>query len=483
MASLKKEFQRLNFRFDETDLNDIECSFEVDDDSHWNTIKVTTLDSRAHLLHDKRNILVSIVSGTPNSDSYKKTEIVDAWIGGFGMSMGHVTTFRFTLHPKEVITTHRFGRMKEKQSKIITHFINKTPLFSPFIVAEPDTNGNLRQKKLRVYKIKIPNGNSISSDAFFTYQSKQGHFESDLYQVLLTKTRTTKNIDKTLHDDINPQISDILLLMSFLQDEKVHSVHWSIDYGNVIKNHYKSNHLKPQDINSSNYHELIDAHYIEEFFTVALPKFHSSPYKHELKNCINSLTLRKKSVVELTFLSYFQGLESLVLAFKRINKLEKILDEDLFSDLRSALEKTIKQTLPTLKKERGRIKNKLSELNRLSLKESMELFLKENGIESDIIWPIFNIKNKNITGLSSIRNVLIHGDLTPSNQLINIAVAMEHLRVLLVRCVFCLLGWDITQTKVSNSHLLKNHNLFKEDVFKKHTSEIDAYFKSKDNPT
>lgn len=169
------------------------------------------------------------------------------------------------------------------------------------------------------------------------------------------------------------------------------------------------------------------------------------------------------------------------MAYKRNNGLEFILDKDTFKSLRRKIEKTIKAELEHLATERGKIKNKLIELNRLSLKESAEMFMTEFNIIIDDAWPLFDDKARGITGLSTIRNVLIHGDLMPSDQLINIAIALEHLRIILSRCIFCLLGWDVSRTKISEQHLLKTHSLFAPEVRDASIGEINEYFNKKDS--
>ncbi|WP_148101256.1 hypothetical protein [Erwinia sp. 198] len=252
---------------------------------------------------------------------------------------------------------------------------------------------------------------------------------------------------------------------------------WQVQYKDKIETHYKSNNFKAEDIKDNQTSELIERNFIQNFFDITLPNYHTSPYRKEIKNGINCLTIRRKSVVELTFLSYFQALESLVLAYKRQNGIEFILDKVRFGRLRSKLEETIKKELPLLKKERGKIYNKINELNRLSFKESAMLFLDQHSIEIGDTWPLFDDKKNNTTGLTTIRNVLIHGDLLPSDQLINIAIASEHLRTILIRCIFSLLGWELSKTKFSKKFIFERHHLFNPKVKNKAIYELNSYFK------
>lgn len=216
-----------------------------------------------------------------------------------------------------------------------------------------------------------------------------------------------------------------------------------------------------------------------DFFESTLPLYSNSEYRDEIRNCINSLTIRKGNVIELAFLSYFQGLESLILVFKREKNVEFILDNEKFKALKKALEATITDLIPDNKVERGKIKNKLNELNRFSLKESALMFFQDYNIEIDDLWPLFDNVQKRETGLSTIRNFLIHGDLIPRNHLINVAIASEHLRILLTRCIFRLLNWDLSKTNVSEEYLKKNHYQFNIERKEKPIIELSEYFASK----
>jgi len=481
MAIKKMESKLLTFEFKNDALQDIKCNIEIEDDSHWNKILVTTLDSSIVKFQDMKEGRVTISSKNLSGDSFKKIEFLGVSIRGFEMSWGDVAIVRFTMYPKEVFVTQSFDGIKRKRIATLNYYINKTPMFSPRIICSPDEHGNVKQRKGEVLTFETANGDVIKSDTLFTYHSKNGHFESDQYQVLTTKIRKTNLIINKIICDINPHVEDIMLMMSFLQDSKVHSVNWRVQYSNKMTWHYKSNNFKAHDIDNHRYNELIDRVYIKDFMSVALKKYHTSSFRKEIKNSISSLSIRKKGYVELTFLSFFQAFESLVLSYKRSNGLEFIIDKATFESLKKSIADTIKAELPLLKVQRGKIKNKLNELNRLSLKESTEMFLTEFDVRIEDAWPLFDNKAQGVIGLSTIRNVLIHGDLLPSDQLINIAIALEHLRIILSRCIFCILGWDVSKTNISEEFLFRNHNLFDPKVRQSSIMEINDYFKTKNN--
>lgn len=481
MAIKKMDSKLLTFEFKGDVLKDIKCNIEIEDDSHWNKIIVTTLDNSLVNFQDMKEGRVTISSKNLSGDAFKEIELLSVSIRGFEMSWGDVAIVRFTMYPKEVFVTQSFEGLKRKRIATLNYYLNKSPMFAPRIMCYPDEHGNVKQKKGETLTFETTNNYLIKSDTLFSYLSKNGHFESDQYQVLTTKIRSIKSIISKVVYDITPHVEDIMLMMSFLQDSKVHSVSWMVKYSNKITWHYKSNNFKAPDIDDHRYEELLDRSYINDFMTLALNKYHTSTFRKEVKNSINSLSIRKKGYVELTFLSLFQAFESLVLSHKRSNGLEFILDKETFETLKKSLANTIKAELPLLKTQRGKIKNKLNELNRLSLKESTQIFLTDFNVKIEDSWPLFDNKPQGVTGLSTIRNVLIHGDLLPPELLINIAIALEHLRIILSRCIFCILGWDVSKTNISEGFLSRNHNLFNPQVRQTAITEVNDYFKSKNN--
>ena len=247
--------------------------------------------------------------------------------------------------------------------------------------------------------------------------------------------------------------------------------------------YYNNQALKPTDLPENTFNELIHRNYIDDFFQVALPALQNSEYKISIENAINTLMIRKDTVIELAYISYFQALEAMILTFKRSRDLEFIFPKNEFAKLRKKLEKEISNIYPNDESidQRARLKSKLPELNRVSLKETAEEFFEAINIDTSFTWPLFDDKSKGVTGLASIRNILVHGDLLPSDKLESIAIASEHLRVLVLRCVFKLLDWDCEKTNIGTQHLQKSHFLFRNEIIDEAIKDIHSYLQSKTN--
>lgn len=266
------------------------------------------------------------------------------------------------------------------------------------------------------------------------------------------------------------------MLSSLLHDSRVMFTSWLIECDGMFTWYYKSQSIKPKAIDETSIKELIEAKHLEEFINNCLPKYRASEYKTSIDNSIHTLMLNGNNVIELSFLSYFQALESIILTYKRLTNSEFNLPNSEFRKLRSTIEKVVKTEIPDDIELRGKIKNKLGELNRVSLKDSANDFYLAFNISTEGIWPLFDDKQNGVTGLTTLRNVLIHGDLLPSDKLRSIAIACQHLRIFLLRFVFALLGWDYTKTKVRSDYLTSRNYLFEEGTLKEAIDDIHSYF-------
>jgi len=97
------------------------------------------------------------------------------------------------------------------------------------------------------------------------------------------------------------------------------------------------------------------------------------------------------------------------------------------------------------------IRNKLGELNRVSLNEAFQQFCKAYEVNLSDLWPVFG-KSTEIS-LSDIRNKLIHGDNMPFELLQPLGVAEINLKYVLERIVVKMLGYNVNKTRVSATSL------------------------------
>lgn len=475
MAEKNQANQLLTFNFESGKKLEITCDLEVGNSLHWNKIKITSSDSKLATMEGMNSVNVEYSTINLSGDIIESTEIINANIRGVSFSLGHNSIYSLFLFPQEVNVRRKLNYTSKRKPSKLTFYINKSPMIAPRTYTEPNEHGEVKQTKSKPISFNMSNSKPIKSDVLYTYNSSNGHFESDRYQILTTTIKKHRNPINFINENISNEVDDILMLLSFAHSGRISYVNWRADFNNEMIWHYRSNRLKLTDIKDDPVRELIERKDVQKFVTDSLPIYKSSIYRDTINNSIHSLDGRNSTVIELAYLSYFQALESLILTCKRSNELEYILKEKEFSELKGLIEKTINDFLPNQKEKRGKIKSKLLELNRVSLKESAELFFSEFNVPRNDIWPIFDDKKNNSVGLYTIRNRIVHGDVINSEYLSQVAIALEHLKILLTRCIFTILQWDISQTKIDNRHLNNYHNFFKPEFFKKTMEEISSH--------
>lgn len=477
----KLESQQLTFSYGAETLKDIECDIVIDDESQWKKIDVTSKSTDIIALQNIDTVDIEITSKNFSGELTKTTKINSATLHSFQMTLGKNTYIKFTLHPKNVIITQTNSSLKSKRKVDVYYYINKSPAIAPYCRLKPSENGSVKEEKLPPLKIKTSANLNITSDISFSYNLQGDNFESKRYQLLKVSILKTKNVIEHISNFITPQIENFLMVSSLLHDGRVSFKSWRADFYNTTVWFYKSQAVTADDISDDSFRELIERYDLASFFNVTLPIYESSPYKPSINNAIYSLMMKKNSIVELAYLSYFQALESMILTFRRLTDIEFILSNKDFGRLRRIIEKAITNEYPDTPELRSKIKSKLSELNRVSLKEATEAFFAHFKIETDSLWPLFDDKDNGITGLTSIRNILIHGDLLPACKFRSLIIALEHLRILLIRCIFSLIGWNCKDTKVSSEYLNKSHNLLSSELLSESIHDIHTYFIEKNS--
>lgn len=479
MAIKKLESQRLSFTFDGKTIENIECNIEVNDDSQWGKIDVHSKDINLVSIQDQQSVDVRIVHTGDDEEIIKLTEINKASVRGFSIAFGSAGALKFSLYPKEVLIHQRVSPARGKRKAILKYYINKAPMISPHYRLIPNEQGVVKRSVGHSFIFNLDSEIKTSSEVCFSYSLKGDHFESDRYQLLEINFRKKKDNIEYVREYITPKINDFLMLSSLLHDNRVTFTSWRVECDGMFTWYYKSQAIKPKAIDETSIKELIESKYLEEFINSCLPRYQSSEYKTSIDNAIHTLMLNGNNIIELSFLSYFQALESMILTYKRLTHSEFNLTNIEFRKLRRSIEKVVSAEIPDNTELRSKIKNKLGELNRVSLKDSAKDFYLAFGINCENTWPLFDDKTNGITGLVTLRNVLIHGDLLPSDKLRSIYIACQHLRILLLRFLFSLLGWDITKTKVRSDYLKSRNNLFEEKTLKEAIDDIHSYFANK----
>lgn len=475
----KKVFEDQLLTFSNEDLlhEDVLCDLETDEEN-WKEITLKTKDTRIITLNSTSEVTVRFYSKNISGDLIKTTELKDAYINDFkDTHNGNNRKFSLSLHPRNVMIYMKDSSAKASDGAHVIFYINDAPMLSPRVSSKPDIDGNLSQKKSPPINILLNKRKTVTSDVAFKYSLKGKKFQSEYYQILKLNIRKKKNIIESIENYYLPKIDEILYLSSLTHDAKTSCHSWSASFQNQRVICYRGNQFASENIENTRMSETIDRKDVGEFISTALKKFTSSPYKSGIRNAIASLMLNRNTVIELTFLAYFQAIESLILTHRRLRGVELAVNKSRFRKVRSEISSFIRDMNSIDEKTKERFNSKLPELNRISLKEAALSFFEEFSISTDGVWPIFD--NKNGITLSDLRNTLIHGDLIPSEQFQNLVIAHENLRALLIRIVFNVLGWPTIRTNLTDDILKTRQYSLHQDIIIKSQSEITLKLEEK----
>ncbi len=205
--------------------------------------------------------------------------------------------------------------------------------------------------------------------------------------------------------------------------------------------------------------------YFEEFIKQAYAKFIEIEPKDLVRQAIQyvvSVNSTEKTL-ENSFLSLYSALESLLLHFRRVQKLETVFDlSDEWSDFQAGLKRWVKK-FPPLTNDKGKrilIYEKLPELNRVSFSTAFKKLCEYFSLDLNDLWPVCN--NSDGISLAEIRNNLIHGEYINLSHFRAIMSAKENLQWILERIILSILGWPISKSNVNEHFLGRNMACYKE---------------------
>ncbi|MFW1026335.1 hypothetical protein ACEWBM_22135 [Vibrio parahaemolyticus] len=360
------------------------------------------------------------------------------------------TTISYSAENLEVISLLKHS---DSSKSSIEFWVTSNSFITPPSIVNQSYDGNVEVKVSRNISHNV---NEVTFDFLNRYKYAK-NASGDMVQSTYLTGRCEHELctidTESIISNYLSELDDFLLLTSFASRHRTVCVGWdkydSDSHVKFFRGNYSIPKKKTNDINDA----LIDIASFDFFIGKAIKNFDKYEDKQVIRSAIFSLLSSSESSLEKSFLSKFAALESLVLVYKRSEGVEFILTSEDWKILRKQLEKSIRQCdeLALTKAQRASIYLKLGELNRLSLKESFEKFSSHYSLFCSDLWPIFG--SDELSGLSDIRNKLIHGDPLPRNLFGALITANFHLSIYLERVLTVILGWSVENTNVSLSRL------------------------------
>jgi hypothetical protein len=171
-----------------------------------------------------------------------------------------------------------------------------------------------------------------------------------------------------------------------------------------------------------------------------------------LRRAISFTVPAKDGTLDSEFVSLYTAVEILVLQLRRSTGLEFIVEPSEFKNVRKQLKRCI-DALTTMvdEEKKSLMKQKLSELNRVSFATAFEEFCKHYSVQLADLWPV--VKSESGASLTDVRNKLVHGEHFGPDQYEALIFAELHLRWTVERMILSVLNWPIDKSNVSPQFL------------------------------
>lgn len=298
---------------------------------------------------------------------------------------------------------------------------------------------------------KIADNLTFIFKKIYSYQDNENGYTAHSYKVCEVITDFVITNQETINTII-AQLEDFLLLVSFGYGNRVLWIGYEYSDENNYYEFYKGNILnsyKPKRANAIDINDWT----VNDFIVKSYSRFIEEESNYvAIKSAIYALCNDNEfGIIDSKYLELFSAFESILLSFKKKDRNEKLLKVSAFKELSKEIELTINKYLEDNNYEmslKESIVDKISELNRPSLKNTLQKFQKEYDLKLDNFWPFFT-ENREKPGLSDIRNKLIHGDYL-YNKYDYLDYAKHQLRLILIVTIIKVLGWPIEQTRYTD---------------------------------
>lgn len=208
----------------------------------------------------------------------------------------------------------------------------------------------------------------------------------------------------------------------------------------------------PNSDGSAETQSLIAEADMEKFLATAQATLGQAASNDILLRAIRFRLDSEATSLEISFISLYAALESILTFFRRQDEFE-ILGPKEFGELERDLRKWLRQR-PSLAAEpakRGLIYEKIRELNRFPFSSVFKNFCAHYALDLSDLWPLTGVHAD--WPLLEIRHRLVHGDPFERRPVEALTCAREHLAWTVERMLLCVLGWPLERSNVSRESL------------------------------
>lgn len=329
-------------------------------------------------------------------------------------------------------------------------WLSPIKLLSPISSVMKSYTGEVKTERLDLLRIPLDEGIEITFDRHSRYWDLlEGgtvmYGESvavlDLEEDIRGTTKITEAVD---------HLDDLLRIVSFVGEYRCVCVGWQAADSSTITQVYRGRFVLTNAEPPSMHDALVDYAHFEDFTRTAYLRLKQITPNAALRRALDYLVPDENDTLESSYIMLYASLETIVLFFRREESLEFIFSDPAEWDhLRRDMQQWLKSH-PTLSGDRAKralVYEKLPELMRMSFSSAFKQFCRQYSVDLSDLWPV--VGNSGGVSLSSIRNMLVHGEVFEQRHFGSLMGAREHLRWSVYRMVFAMLGWPVDRTKIN----------------------------------
>jgi hypothetical protein len=364
--------------------------------------------------------------------------------------------------PVDLTITHYLNGKNDAQNqrKVTGNFwITDNQLLASAAAITHSYTGNVEVKTIWKFDFELDDKTQLHFEEHYRYHKNDEEDTVSFHELVASFSLEDTTADSPRILETYNKLDDVLLLASFAARQWCVCLGWDVSDSNIYIKQYVRNRTIPGKSDSKRARKqdvLIEKSDVAKFMDIAYSTFLSAIPNDALRLAISFTIHTKDSTLESEFVTLYSALEMLVLQFRREKGLEFVFSgkdneqKKQWNKIRKGLKQYIEQfDLPdkdSYKKQH--IKDKLSELNRISFATAFEHFCNYYSVSLQDLWQVTN--NESGISLSTIRNKLVHGDHFSHEQHRALIFAQVHLRWTVERMILAVLGWDVEKSTVSS---------------------------------
>lgn len=253
--------------------------------------------------------------------------------------------------------------------------------------------------------------------------------------------------DKALRDRIYGEIDDFLLLAGLATATYSQCVGFSAVGKNGVSINYRRDRAisVDSDVGIDPNNAVVNPGELDEYWIKVYDEFSASTYKDEIRTCLHVHRASQETYLEASFLMLFSALELLLSRHRDAKQIAYVMQPDDWKRRQVLFDDLISKQADLEPIQRKALHENIMQLNRVPLRQAFDDLINSFNIDLTGVWPVFESGNR---GLSSVRNLFVHGALMTKDERFPpaLALANNHLRWTLEVIILACLGWPRSST-------------------------------------